>query len=185
MLLITPTAQASTPVTLRAYTTAYDVFDNTPPGSAEISNPVLHKKAGGTGTYADPITLAVGHTITGRKDVLDFPAGTRFYLPDLRRYAIVEDTCGDGKTPQAGPCHRLNTPGNKAPSGATVWVDVWIGGTGSTVRQGEACMSKVTDGNGALHTIIKNPRKDYAVTAGPVLAKGTCTAGYGNTAKIK
>src|SRR5512135_1310636 len=39
-----------------AYTTGYTWFDNTPPGSGEISHPVLHAKAGGTGTYADPIT---------------------------------------------------------------------------------------------------------------------------------
>lgn len=171
--------------TLRAYTTAYSVYDNTPPGTAEISDPVLHEKAGGTGTYADPITLAVGHSLKGGKDVLDFPAGTRFYLPDLRRYAVVEDTCGDGPRPQNGPCHRLDTPGNKAPSGAQVWVDVWIGGYGSTSRQADACMSKVTDGSGSVHTLIKNPRRDYVVVYGPVLDHGKCTAGCGNIPKIK
>lgn len=185
LLLLSPSAQASTSTTLKAYTTAYSAFDNTPPGSAEISNPVLHKTAGGTGTYADPITLAVGHSITGRKDTLDFPAGTRFYLPDLRRYAIVEDTCGDGPKPQNEPCHRLNMPGNRAPAGATVWVDVWVGGAGSTASQADACMSKVTDGDGAVHSIIEHPRTDYVVVSGPVLNHGKCTAGYGNTAKTK
>jgi hypothetical protein len=184
MLFLGSQAQASG-TTLKAYTTAYSRFDNTPPGSADISNPVVHKKAGGTGTYADPLTLAVGHVKTGGKDVLDFPAGTRFYLPDLRRYAIVEDTCGDGPKPQNEPCHRLDAPGNKAPAGAKVWVDVWVGGSGSTAKQADACMSKVTDGDGAVHTIIEHPRKDYIVVSGPVLSKGHCTAGYGNTAKIK
>jgi hypothetical protein len=186
--LTTPAeAPAATPAEKRltAYTTAYDIFDNTPAGSAEISNPVIHKKAGGTGTYANPVTLAVGHSLATGKDVLDYPAGSRFYLPDLRKYAIVEDTCGDGKTPQNRPCHRLDTPGNKAPKGAAVWVDVWIGGQGSTTRQGDACMSKVTDGNGAVHTIIQHPRSTYRVVPGPVLDKGKCTAGYGNTAKTR
>jgi hypothetical protein len=167
---------------MSAYTTAYSYFDNTPPGSATISNPVLHKTAGGTGSYADPVTLAVGHSLASGKDVLDVPEGTRFYLPDLRKYAMVEDTCGDGKSPQNGPCHRLDTPGNKAPQGATIWVDVWAGGqTGSTRSQADKCMSKVTDGNGAVHTIIKNPSDNYLVVSGDVLYNGTCRANYGNT----
>lgn len=177
-------AQGATPQTLKAYTTAYDYWDNTPPGSAEISHPVLHSKAGGKGTYADPLTLAVGHSLIKGKDVLDVPKGTRFYFPDLRKYALVEDTCGDGKTPQNKPCHRLDTPGNKAPKGASVWVDIWAGGDkGTTVKQADACMSKVTDGNGAVHTIIKNPAAGYVVETRPILQGATCRASFGNTAK--
>ena len=55
------------------------------------------------------------------EDILDYPAGTRFYIPNVRRYFIVEDTCGDGDTPQNGPCH------TGYPKGTTAWVDMWIG----------------------------------------------------------
>src|SRR4051812_14948385 len=124
-------AVAQQTIVKTAYTTAYSYFDNTPHGSADISHPVLHRKAGGTGTYTDPITIAVGHVYKDRygriasrssttQDILDYPAGTRMYLPDVRRYAIVEDTCGDGGRPDLVPCHRgANADG----SGSTTWVD--------------------------------------------------------------
>lgn len=120
------TASASAPVSksIPSYTTAYDYWDNTPPGSAAISDPVLHHTAGGSGTYANPVTVAVGHSLATGHDVLDYRKGTRFYVPNVRRYFIVEDTCGDGPKPQNGPCHRLDTPGNRAPRGAKLWVDL-------------------------------------------------------------
>ena len=89
--------------------TGYDYWDNTPPGSPVISNPVIHQVAGGTGTWQDPTTVAVGHSIINGQDILDWAAGTRFYIPNLRRYFIVEDTCGDGPDPQDEPCHDLST----------------------------------------------------------------------------
>src|SRR4051812_38674485 len=85
---------------ITAYLTGYTYYDNTPHQSVTVSNPVIHQTAGGTGTYTDPITLAVGHTITNGQDVLDWPPGTIFYVPNLRKYFIVEDTCGDGDRPQ-------------------------------------------------------------------------------------
>jgi hypothetical protein len=176
-----PVAHGATAKTLKAYTTGDSWFDNTPPGSATISHPVLHKKAGGKGTYADPVTVAVGHSIVNGRDILDYKKGTRFYIPNVRKYFIVEDTCGDGKTPQNGPCHSLK----KAPKGVTVWLDLWIGGSGSTRKQADDCMSKVTDGNGAIHTAVLNPRKDYVTVSGDILYKGKCRTGYGNTAKVK
>lgn len=161
------------------YTTAYSWFDNTPPGSTVISNPVLHARAGGKGTYADPVTVAVGHSKAGGKDVLDFPAGTRFYVPDVRRYFIVEDTCGDGPRPQDEPCHKgTNADG----SGSTVWVDLWIGGQGGTPASVRNCASQVTTGRGAVHTVIVRPVPGYVVAPGSaVFHDGTCDAGYGET----
>ena len=43
-----------------AFITGYTWWDNSPPGSAQIARPVLHQRAGGNGTYSDPITVAVG-----------------------------------------------------------------------------------------------------------------------------
>src|SRR5687768_13826608 len=73
-------------VRYRSFVTGYSYYDNTPPGSPDISHPRIHKTAGGVGTWRDPITLAVGHKIEGGRDILQFPAGTRFYIPNLRRY---------------------------------------------------------------------------------------------------
>jgi hypothetical protein len=158
-----------------AYTTGYTWFDNTPAGSAEISHPVLHARAGGTGTYNDPITIAVGHSLATGRDVLDYPAGTRLYLPHVRRYFIVEDTCGDGGAPQNRGCHDLST----AASGASTWVDLYVGGgSGDSETAVQDCASKVTDGDSELHRLIVKPASTYAVVPGPLFQKGRCTALY-------
>ncbi|HEX2808086.1 MAG TPA: hypothetical protein VHN80_18130 [Kineosporiaceae bacterium] len=159
-------------VLTNAFTTGYTWFDNTPRGSAQISAPVLHRSAGGTGTYADPITLAVGHSNASGVDVLDFAAGTRFYLPHVRRYFIVEDSCGDGPRPQNTGCHRLTT----APAGAKVWVDLYVGGgPADKATAVQACASTVTDGDAALHRLIVNPHPNHLVVAGALFAHGRCT----------
>ncbi len=165
-------------VSLRGYTTSYTYWDNTPPGSSDISNPILHEKAGGTGTFNDPITIAVGHSMATGKDILDYPAGTKFYIPNVRRYFIVEDTCGDGKTPENGPCHK------GAPAGTDVWVDMWIDGATGTSPQADACAAALTDTNGISHIMIKNPAPKYRVLVGPIFQNGSCTAQFGNTLVI-
>jgi len=183
-------AVAKPAVVRTAYTTAYTYFDNSPPGSADISHPVRHRKAGGVGTYADPITIAVGHVYKDRNgrvakrssttnDVLDYPAGTRMYLPDVRRYAIVEDTCGGGSRPDLVPCHKgVNADGSRS----STWVDLWIGGAGGSRLAVERCAGKVTDSTGQLHTIVLNPTPDFVVASGKgVFHDGRCDAGYGNT----
>ena len=147
----------------KAYITGYSWFDNTPPGSAAISHPQIHKTAGGTGTWADPITLAVGHDLSSGKDVLDYPAGSRFYIPDFKRYFIVEDTCGDGPTPENGPCH-------VPPRGATTWLDVWIGGASGTKASTDACMNKLT----GIHQVVLTPDANRPVDAGEIFSNGAC-----------
>ncbi len=152
-------ALAGSETALAAYVTGYSYWDNTPPGSGDISNPVVHTNAGGTGTYADPITLAVGHSITNGKDVLDYPEGTRFYLPYLQKYAIVEDTCGDGRTPQNGPCHT----GYKG----YPWIDIYVDGKASR-SSADSCMDKIT----GVHAVIKDPVSTYPVSIGSITEAG-------------
>ena len=67
-------------------TTFYGARDNCPPGGA-IAYPLLHPVAGGTGTFADPITFA------GSKEAL--PVHTRVYVVELQKYFIMEDNCGE------------------------------------------------------------------------------------------
>lgn len=142
------------------YLTGYTYWDNTPPGSAEIARPVLRNKAGGTGTWQSPITIAVGHRIENGRQTLDFPAGTRFYLPRLQKYAIVEDVCGDGPTPQHGPCHS----GHKG----RPWLDIWLGGKSMSAADADACARRIT----ALQPIILDPPKDLPVTKGEIASNG-------------
>ncbi len=141
---------------LQAYVTGYSYWDNTPPGSSAISHPGIHDVAAGAGTYADPITMAVGHDMSSGENVLDWPAGTRFYLPYLHRYFIVEDTCGDGPTPQNGPCH------TGYPSPAVTWLDVWVGGQHADQSASHACMNAIT----GVHAVIKDPGPGHPVTSG-------------------
>jgi hypothetical protein len=143
-----------------AYLTGYAYWDNTPPGSAEISKPVLHRKAGGIGTYRDPITIAVGHSITGNRQTLDYAPGTRFYIVNLRKYAIVEDVCGDGRKPQAGPCH-TGYKGNP-------WLDIYIGGAKVSKAATEKCARRIT----ALQKIIIHPKAGYPVHKGEIAGSG-------------
>lgn len=174
--VVVPPAPTSTPTTTPpvigesrfiAYITGYGYPDNTPAGSA-ISNPVLHSTAGGTGTFADPITFAVGHSIINGKDILDYPAGTKMYEPNLRKYFIAEDTCGDGNKPQNGPCH-TGFQGHP-------WLDIWVGGSSATKSATLNCEDTITD----LHLVIINPASNYAVIAGSVF-NGSCATQFGDT----
>jgi hypothetical protein len=172
---VRPIGAVAAPATVTistAYTTGYTWFDNSPPGNA-ICCPSIHQAAGGTGTYADPITLAAGLVSSG---VLDYARGTRFYMPDVRRYFIVEDSCGNVGS---GGCHFLNN----APAGATTWVDRWVGGTAGDSQQAvQNCADYLTDENGStpLHTILENPPAGLAVVPGPLFQNGQCAAVYGN-----
>lgn len=143
-----------------AYITGYSYWDNTPPGSAAIARPVIHRKAGGKGTYNDPITIAVGYRLVNGKAHLDFPAGTRFYLPHLQRYAIVEDICGDGPNPELTGCARGN--------GGRPWLDIYVDGSRAGPGAANACMNRLT----GFHDIIVNPKKGHPVSPGSIAESG-------------
>jgi hypothetical protein len=107
--------------TLLIWLTGYSWQDNTPPGSAIVSHPILHQRAGGTGTFNDPITVAS----PGDSDTMAFPAGSRFYLPTVRRYVIVEDS---GASP--------------APAGTDGHLDMWVDGQGGTKSASDAARTR-------------------------------------------
>jgi hypothetical protein len=147
-------------VRIVAYTTGYASGDNTPQGSTQTTIGDRWGRAGGNGTFDNPITVAVGHTITKGVDIPDYPAGTKFYVPYLRKYFSVQDSCGDGKTPQNGPCH-TGYQGH-------VWLDFYIGDIDGDAAK--ACENGITD----LHLVIQNPAPNYAVIPGSVYGSG-CT----------
>tara|TARA_R110000787_G_scaffold180356_1_gene292461 strand:- start:168 stop:701 length:534 start_codon:yes stop_codon:yes gene_type:complete len=145
------------------FLTGYSYWDNTPRASAAIARPVVHTQAAGIGTYDDPITLAVGHSIHFDRSFMDFPTGTRFYVPRLRKYAIVEDLCGDGNKPQHGPCH----------SGyeGYIWLDIYVDGSQAGNQSANECMAKIT----GLQAVIVRPKPKYRVQAGPITEGGCVT----------
>ena len=119
---------------------------------------MIHRRAGGKGTFDDPVTIAVGHRIDGGRQTLDYPAGTMFYIERLRKSAIVEDVCGDGNKPQNGPCHT----GHRG----YPWLDIYIGGGKHSASVTDACANKIT----ALQRVVINPGPNYPVAAGEVTA---------------
>lgn len=159
----TPTAAAPTaaaPTEDTYYITGYSWWDNTPPGTATIAYPQLHKQAGGAGSYTDPVTIAVGHSLTTGRSTPIYPPGTRFYAPHLRRYLIVEDACGDGPKPQNGPCTVLPRQHRTA----AAWLDVWVDGRATGRTKSDQCMNAMT---GAFR-ITKNPPPGLPRTRGPI-----------------
>jgi hypothetical protein len=135
---------------LRIWLTGYSWQDNTPPGSSTVSKPILHREAGGTGTYTDPITVAVPGQGNGI-----WSAGSRFYLPTVKRYVIVEDTGASA-----------------APSGQDGHLDMWIGGQGGSRSATDACMDKIT---GTDVPAVLNPPPGLPVNEGPIFGDQGCT----------
>jgi len=139
-------------VIANAYVSGYGWPDNSPPGAVVSGSGT----AGGTGTFANPITVAVGYV--GSKP--DFAYGTKFYVPNVRRYFVVEDTCAD--------CHTT-------PTGSSVWVDLWTGGNGSNNAAVLACENAIT----GSHTIVLNPDAGRPVLPGALDGAAGCTAQFG------
>jgi len=148
---------------MTVFLTGYSYWDNTPPKSAIIGRPMIHDVAAGIGTYNDPVTLAVGWRIDGSEISEDFRPGTRFYIPRLRKYGIVEDLCGDGEKPQAGPCH-VGWEGHP-------WLDIYVDGSTRNAEVADRCMEKLTD----LQPVLANPRRGYRVSPGPIVETGCKT----------
>jgi hypothetical protein len=150
-----------------SYITGYTWQDNNPPNSAEICCPSVHQTAGGTGTYADPITVAVDDTQLEGSTALQFPAGTRFYIPNLRAYFVAEDRTGE-----------IQQDNTAAHHGTNPHLDVWIDGRTETAAQSDACAQSIT-AEGLR--VIQNPQSDLLVVQGPIAANGQCRQNYGNT----
>lgn len=101
------------PATVQATITFYGWPDNSPPGN-QIAHPVIHKHAGGDGTYCNPTTFA-----TERSNDKRIPYGIKIYVPFMKQYFIREDLCA-----ASGP-----TTGSGSNGCYQLWFDLWIGGT--------------------------------------------------------
>jgi hypothetical protein len=154
-----PAAAVHKASTARFYVTLYGFVDNTPP-SADISNPVIHSQAGGTGTYTDPVTFAT--------DTREEKPGTIVYYAYLQKYFIMEDTCSECSTDWTG-----NNGDNPVPprNGHRWRIDLWAGGDKRSLHDPDMtalldCENALTQDAGGIVTL--NPAKNLPVDKTPI-----------------
>ena len=159
-----PAAVAPKASTALFYVTLYGFVDNSPP-SAIISNPVIHSKAGGTGTFSDPITFAT--------DTREEKPGTIVYYSYLKKYFIMEDTCTECSKDWTG-----NNGDNPTPvrDGHRWRIDLWAGGTSADLKNpGKQalldCEDNLTQDNGGQVTL--NPASNLPVSTTPIFNTST------------
>jgi 3D (Asp-Asp-Asp) domain-containing protein len=134
--------------------TFYGWDDNSPPGNAIAypksgGFPTVHDAAGGTGTYADPITYAT--------DKSELPIGTIVYAPVIEKYLVMEDLCGGCETDWTG---------------SMKWhIDVWMNSDGTeNANDLFACEDQWTQ---SATTIEIDPPPGRTVTTNPLFDPST------------
>lgn len=144
------------PATVNATITFYGWPDNSPPGD-KIAHPVIHKRAGGDGTYCNPTTFA-----TEKANDKLIPYGIKIYVPFIEQYFIREDLCA-----ASGPKTGSGENGCKK-----LWFDLWIGGNGqSKAREVIKCERRLTPGS-QVQVILYPDDSEPVSSPGPI---------YGNT----
>jgi 3D (Asp-Asp-Asp) domain-containing protein len=142
--------------TVSVYATFYGWADNSPPGGAIAypksgGYPTVHETAGGTGTYADPITFAT--------DKAELPVGTILYVPFIEKYVIMEDDCVE--------CDTDWTSGHK-------WhIDLWMNSNGT--ESSSSLVSCEDQWTRTAATVQIGPPADRIVTTTPLFAPSTNT----------
>jgi hypothetical protein len=142
-------AHAST--TQAVYMTMFGWPDNSPPGP-DIAYPgpaPRHAQAGGVGTYDDPVTFA--------SSPKEFRVGSRVYVPWLKKYFVMEDSCASCVSDWRRS-HRWH-------------VDMWVGGEGGDVASVLACEDRLT----ANVTLVSNPARGLSVDSTPLFDSRTNT----------
>ena len=138
-----------------SFLTFYGWWDNTPPGG-DISDPVLHKTAGGAGTFADPITFASGSQVK---------PGQKIYVPRVKKYFIMEDEC-----PECAADYKGHGPNG----GPGLWhFDLWSGGQGGDPGKAIDCEDALTnynaDGTPNIEPVVVDPPAGEPVDTDPAV----------------
>ena len=157
---------AGAATTDQTFLTFYGWWDNTPPGG-DIQYPQIHDTAGGVGSYDDPITFAT--------DSGELKPGTKVWVPRVRKYFIMEDSCEEcsadwnGKGPNGGPkLHHL---------------DLWLGGKGGNAMDAIDCEDALThyndDNTPTLEPVVVDPPSTENYDSTPVFntKTGACYGG--------
>jgi hypothetical protein len=137
-------AQAST--TRNFLVTLYGWPDNSPPGDGTAFG---SGHAGGTGTYANPVTFAT--------DQNELAPGTKVYYPYLHRYFIMQDECVEcDQDWAAGKYH----------------IDMWVGGQGGNTNAVINCEDALTQNSAP---VILDPPTNEPVDTTPLFNSSTNT----------
>ncbi|GAB3395652.1 hypothetical protein GCM10027568_28060 [Humibacter soli] len=173
-----------------AWFTWYGVPDNTPPG-AGIGGPssgatnsypgnygsAVHsgQRAGGDGSYANPLTAATANT-------LEAPYGVEFYIPAFHKYFVTEDSCTECKGDWSGSGSDsadgtlIGQGGDGGPG--MIHFDLWIdGGSGSWVNALQ-CENALTPDPTDPALIVMDPNPDMPVNPNPVYNPNTGECNY-------
>ncbi|QUQ72282.1 discoidin domain-containing protein [Kutzneria sp. CA-103260] len=159
-------AAADAATTDQTFLTFYGWWDNTPPGG-DISYPQIHDTAGGSGSYSDPITFAT--------DSGELKPGTKVWVPRVRKYFIMEDSCEEcsadwnGKGPNGGPKLRH--------------LDLWLGGKGGNAMDAIDCEDALThynaDNTPTMEPVVVDPPSNEDYDSTPIFntSTGACYGG--------
>ena len=139
-----------TPKTVSATVTFYGWPDNSPPGAA-IAHPVIHKVAGGDGSYCNPTTFATEPTAAENKAI---PYGTRIYVPQVQKYFIREDDC--------------TTSGPQGLGCSGTWTDLWIGGDAQSNANAVINCENSLTASGKTTVILHPGSNERVAWTGPI-----------------
>jgi hypothetical protein len=126
------------PTTVQATITFYGWPDNSPPGN-QIAHGIIHKRAGGDGTYCNPTTFA-----TEKANNKTIPYGIKIYVPFIKQYFIREDLCA-----HSGPKSGSGSNGCKK-----LWFDLWIGGDAKSKAHEVIKCERALTPNGKVPVIL-------------------------------
>ena len=105
----------------------------------------MHDAAGGTGTFADPITFAT--------DKSEFAPGTVLYVPFIEKYVIMEDDCAECDTDWSA--HQKHH------------IDIWM--NSSAAESSNALIQCEDSWTRTAADVEVNPPSSRAVTTAPLL----------------
>jgi hypothetical protein len=139
------------------YVTFYGYVDNSPPGRA-IAHPCIHSRAGGVGTWSNPVTFAEHIDLHG-------PWCQKIYVPFLKKYFIHEDQCN--------PCGGVNNN----------HVDLWMGGDSGSLHNPEKSALLNCEDKWTRHAtvILSPPASEPVDTTALFTPPATCHGGSGDS----